>query len=106
MTKLFKISALASLSLGLPQLAHAQDFKGTVGGLTGFVESLIPVLTSLAVLLFIWGAVQYIFQAGNDAEVEAGKDRMLWGVIGLFVITAIWGIVSLIGGSLGLPTGL
>lgn len=96
-------TVLILTALSSPYLASAQgkDFKGLVGDVTNFVMTLVPILTGLAVLLFAWGAVEYITKAGSGAEVEESKQRMLWGVVGIFVIVAIWGIVALVGNSIG-----
>lgn len=89
--------------LTAPILTAAQeDFKSAASGVTDFLMSLVPLLTGIALLMFFWGLVEYISQAGSGAEVEESKKRMAWGVVGLFVITTIWGIVTFIGGSLGI----
>lgn len=89
--------------LTTPTVALAQgDFKSVIGGITDFLMSLVPLLTGVALLVFFWGLVEYISQAGSGAEVEESKKRMVWGIVGLFVITTIWGIVKFIGGSLGI----
>lgn len=89
--------------LGVPHLAFAQqDFKSIVGSVTEFLLSLVPILSSLALLFFFWGLVQYVFQAGNQQAVEQSRQRMLWGIVGLFVIATIWALVTLVGGSFNL----
>jgi heme/copper-type cytochrome/quinol oxidase subunit 2 len=95
------ILTISSLALPLVVSAREEDFKGVVGNVTEFVMTLIPLLTSLAVLFFLWGLVEYVTKAGSGAEVKESKQRMLWGVIGVFVIVAIWGIVSFVGRSIG-----
>lgn len=86
----------------LPKITFAQDdFKGAVGSITDVLLSVVPVLVSLALLLFFWGLAEYVFSAADEVK-EGSKQRMLWGVIGLFVITAIWGIVRFIAGGIGI----
>lgn len=97
-------SIISLAALLLPILSTAdqpEDFKGVVGSVEKFVMTLVPLLTAAALLLFFWGLAEYVFAAGGDGK-EASKQRMLWGVIGLFVITTIWGIVSFLGSSISI----
>lgn len=58
------------------------------------VKSLIPILVGVALLVFFWGIVQYLF---TDAK-EKGSKLMFWGIIALFVMVSVWGLVNFIGG--------
>ncbi len=70
---------------------------GTINQILGYV---MPVLISLAVVYFIWGVVQYVIS--SDEEVKKGaRARIIQGLIGLFVIIAFWGILSLITSTFG-----
>lgn len=90
------------LAVLLPFSVSAQtDFKSTVGSVTSFVESLIPLLTAVAILVFFWGLADYVFAASSD-EKEGGKQRLTWGVVGLFVITTIWAIVTFLTSSIAI----
>lgn len=98
-----KIAQISLAVLLLPLIAGAQpeDFKGAVNSLTNFVSTLVPLLMAVALLVFFWGLATYVYSAGSDKK-ETSKQRMVWGVVGLFVITTIWGIVALIGGSISI----
>jgi len=54
------------------------------------VKSLIPILLGVAVVVFFWGIIQYLF---TDAK-EKGSKLMFWGIIALFVMVSIWGLVA------------
>ena len=60
------------------------------------VASIIPVFIALAFLVFVWGLIVFIAASGDDSAKEEGRRRMIWGVLALFVITAIWGILSVL----------
>ncbi len=88
---------------GVPLTASAQqDFKSVVGDITDILLSLVPLLSSVALLLFFWGMADYIFRAGNERATEDGRQRMIWGIVGLFSIAAVWGIIRLVGGTFAL----
>jgi len=53
---------------------------------------IIPTVFTLAVLFFFYGIVKYIWSEGNNKE--EGKRIMIWGVVALFVMSSIWGIVA------------
>jgi hypothetical protein len=79
-------------------IAHAQTlqyFLTFTEWLRRILVALIPVLIGLGLVLFIWGLVQFIFASGDEAAVKEGKQRMIWGIIALFVIVAVWGLVNL-----------
>lgn len=86
-------------------LAAFDGVKGLIGDVQGIVESLVPIAFSLAFLAFFWGLALFIFKAGSPEAKEEGKRIMIWGVIALFVITAIGGIIAVLGQTLGISTG-
>ncbi len=99
-------AVLSLLLLGsfLPKLVHAQGptVKSIIYDVTGLLRSLVPALVSVTFLVFIWGMVEYILQAGDQGAVDAGRNRMIAGVVGLFVIAAVWGLVQIVGATLDL----
>lgn len=50
---------------------------------------------SVAFLVFIWGVIEFVIKA-DSKEKEKGKQFMIYGIIGLFVMTSIWGIIKLL----------
>jgi len=87
----------------LPVLAFAQDAKPSltffttlVNDVQSVVNLLVPLVIAIGLLLFIWGLVQYIVASGDEAAKEEGRRKMVWGVIALFVIVSVWGLVALL----------
>ena len=76
-----------------------------VTSLGNIVELLIPIAFAVALLFFFWGLAQYILAAGSDEAKAQGKNMMIWGVIALFVMASVWGIVAFIGQALGIQQG-
>lgn len=71
----------------------------------GVVTSLGYLFFTVAVVAFFWGIVQFIWAARNgDAGdgVKNGKQFMLWGLIALFVMFSVWGIIQFAQGVFGL----
>ena len=93
--------------LMLPLFAVAQ--AGTPLGQTNtfftnllslITDILIPLVFTLALLFFFWGVAKYIWSEGQ-AKAE-GKQIMIWGVVALFVMSSIWGIVYFIRDEFGI----
>lgn len=60
------------------------------------IDTAIPLVILFAVLFFIFGAIKLIYAAGDDSARTSGRQTMVWGIIALFFMTAIWGIVEII----------
>jgi hypothetical protein len=106
-----KALALTTLALVLPLVTMA----ATVSNLSdagSFIINLInnvlvPVLFAAAFIVFLWGAFDTFIVGANNEEVkEHGKNLMLWGLIGFFVMVSVWGLVNILTGSVqfGNPT--
>ncbi len=66
----------------------------------------IRVLVGLAILMIIWGVVQFIMAgaSGSEEAKSKAKGTILYGILGLFVITTIWGLVGIVRRTLGTGT--
>ena len=62
----------------------------------------IVVLMLLATVVFIWGIVKFIAAANDPKKAKEGKQLIMWGIIGLFMVVAMWGLVEVIQNTFGL----
>jgi hypothetical membrane protein len=104
MKNFLKGSAIAVSAL--PTLALAQASAFTVLDTIGvFIDRATPILVSFAVLYFIFGVIRFVIAGDADKKAEA-RQTVIQGIIGLFVIVSLWGIVFFIGNTFGVgPTG-
>jgi hypothetical protein len=65
------------------------------------LNPLIKFLFALATAYFIYGVIRYFFSPDNEEVRKSSKSSMLWGIIGMFIMVAVWGIMSLILDTLG-----
>ena len=86
--------AVIATTLLLPAVAFAATLDSLLNALISVVQTIIPVIMGIAVLIFFWGIVKFINNAGDEKAVEEGKGLMLWGMVGLFVMVALWGIIG------------
>jgi hypothetical protein len=91
-----------------PAFAFAQtnnqatkDVGGFVGLVGTIVSSLIPIASMLAILFFFYGLALYILKAGDPEAAAEGKSIMIWGILALFVMTSIYGIIGFLQRSTG-----
>ena len=85
----------------LPFFALAQMYDasgpstplGLVQTIGDVVNGLIPIAIAAAVLFFFWGLARYILSANDEAKKKDGMNIMFWGLIALFVMMSVWGIV-------------
>ncbi len=56
----------------------------------------VPIVVGLGVLFFLWGLALYILSAADETKKAEGRDIMVWGVITLFVMVSVWGLVELL----------
>ena len=79
--------------------SNGMSFEWVTGSLSAFdavLKKLLPILISLAVILFVWGLVAFIFNSGDEKAKDEGKRKMIWGIVAIFVMVSIWGFVSIL----------
>ncbi len=98
------------LSFFAPGFALAQfsQSQGTIGGimatLVGILNFLIPALITLGIVYFIWAVISYVI-AGDEEKKKEGRTHMIYGIIGLFVIVSVWGLVTVLANTFGTTSG-
>jgi hypothetical protein len=111
-----KLIALFGLVLGsVPFISSAQQVgnssgcsqvdPGTIQSVIctvgNILDTLIPILIVAGIVFFVWGVVQYVIASDEEAK-KKGKNRMIYGIIGLVVIVAMWGLVGIVTNTFGL----
>jgi hypothetical protein len=59
-----------------------------------FINPAIPVIMAITFLFFIWGVFNFIRAEGDDKK--KAKDFIVWGIVGLFVMVSVWGLVNIL----------
>jgi hypothetical protein len=93
MKKIISFSALAvTMAPAFALAANAFSIITTVNQILAYV---IPILITLAVVYFIWGVIQYTITTDEETKKNA-RSKIIYGLIGLFIIIAFWGVIGLI----------
>lgn len=103
MTK--KFAYLSALFFALPLAASAQTLQplaNLIGAIARLVGALVPILITLALVVFFFGLVRYLWGSGGKSNTAGAKDLMKWGLVTLFVMVSVWGIVRLAQDALGI----
>lgn len=66
---------------------------GIFADIPPLIAVFIGIAATSAFLFFFWGLVDYIRK--NEDGIDA-KKRMGWGIIGIFVLVSVWGLVALL----------
>ncbi len=82
--------------LPLVTFAQAEGVKGYIQDIGSIIQLLTQIAFAAALLFFFWGMAKFILHAGDESGREEGKEVMKWGIVALFVIFSIWGIVAFI----------
>lgn len=65
-------------------------------------DFIIIFLVGLTVLVFMYGLMRYMFKgASSDTARTEGRKLMLWGLIGIFVMVSVWGLVGVLSATIG-----
>lgn len=96
------------LSIITPIISFAalDGVKGLIKDFKDIINLTIPVVFGLALIFFFWGLAQFILHSDDEKAREDGKQRMLWGIIAIFVIVSIYGILGFIGDSVGIKVNI
>lgn len=64
------------------------------------INPIITLLFGLAILVFIWGLVEFFWVKaagkkgeGGGLDISRAKSHMIWGIIGLFIMVAAVSII-------------
>ncbi|MEI6280398.1 MAG: hypothetical protein WCP17_00120 [bacterium] len=63
---------------------------------TTIINPLILFLFALAVVFFLYGILEFIFNQENEEKKTSGKSHMIWGIVGITIMLGVWTILNVI----------
>lgn len=90
---------IAAIAAFAPAFASAQaitDVNSLTYKLTNLGNTFIQILIAFAVIWIIWNVIRYIMNAEDPEKRGQIGSAILWGIVGLFVILSIWGLVRIL----------
>jgi Na+/H+ antiporter NhaD/arsenite permease-like protein len=67
---------------------------------------LITLMMAIALLIFLYGAFEYVKGAANDGDRETGRRHLLYGIIGMLVMLSAFTILTIAAATFGLDDEL
>ena len=61
------------------------------------------MIIAIAVIYFVYNALMYMIAADEERKGEA-KSKMIYGIVALFVMVSVWGLVNILKGTFNLDT--
>jgi hypothetical protein len=100
---------IAVLGLGVvaltPAVALAADLNSVLDTIGDLIGTATPIIVALALLFFFYGLAKYILNSGDEEKKSEGKGIMIWGIIALFVMVSVWGLVNLLANTFDVNDG-
>ena len=82
------------------------NFAQLVDNIIAFMGNLTFLILALAVLIFLYGLVGYIANSGDESKRKESVQYIFYGILGIFVMVSVWGLVSLLAGFIGESVGI
>ncbi len=98
-----KLGVVATLASILPEVALAQTTNTTglhdlFTAILGIFNFIVPFLVTIIVVFLIIAAFQFALSGGDEEKRKSARDRIVWGLVGVVLIFAIYSLVGLASG--------
>jgi len=94
-----------AVAFAAPMLVMAQT---TAFSLLAVVSNILKILPKMLIaagfVYFIWGVIKYVIADDAD-DKEKARSVVTRGILGLFIILSIWGLIGIIGSTFGIGAG-
>ncbi|MHB0978117.1 MAG: hypothetical protein ACYC1K_01790 [Minisyncoccota bacterium] len=68
------------------------------------LNPLIGLAFSIATIVFLFGIFQFIMSETADDARETAKKKILYGLLGMFIMSSAYGLIHIVLGTFGIPT--
>jgi uncharacterized membrane protein YidH (DUF202 family) len=66
------------------------------------LNPLIEFLFAVAVVIFLYGVLEFIMNQENEEKKTTGKNHMIWGVVGITIMLGVWAILHFVVDTFGI----
>ncbi len=94
MKNLLRAGIVGALSFAPLAAFAATTLQAILNQIAQLINIATPIVVAIALLGFFWGLAIYIFNAGNEKRKTEGRSIMIWGVLALFIMLSVFGIVG------------
>lgn len=102
--KKYIVSVVASTlpTLALAQSVNVTSLNTAANAIITILNIVFPVLLAIAVFIIVWGIFKFILNAGDEEARKTGRGFILWGVVGVFLMLSVWGLVNILQNTISL----
>lgn len=80
---------------GSPGGSTISSLVGTIGRI--LTSAIVPLMFVIGTVMLIWGIISYfVINADNEEKRKSARQVIIWGIVGLFLASAIGGFVLLL----------
>lgn len=76
-----------------PPLPAVNEFVGNVNN--AIINPVLALIFTLALFLFMYGGMIFLFNTGDESKRIEGRNHMLWGVIGMVIMVSVFAILNI-----------
>lgn len=109
MQKIKKLVPLGLMFMPLIAFGSGVDIFSVINIFKDILIAVIPLIIAIAVIIFLIGVIKYITSGDDEEKRTASRNMMIYGIIGIFVMVSVWGLVNILSGTFdldeGVPTG-
>jgi hypothetical protein len=77
------------------------DADSLIAKANKILDAIIPIFIAFAVVYLIYAIVRFVIATDEEGRAK-GKSMVGWGILGLFLILSIWGLVNILVNTLDL----
>ncbi len=104
----YRVYLLALLTPSVAAAAAPTNFAEAAQWFLAVLQNGVAILFSLAALGLLYGTIVFLLNGDNESKREEMRPYLFWGIVGIAVLIAMWGLVALLqssvfGGAFGIP---
>lgn len=78
-------------------IAYANGFEDVLFKINkNILNPAIEMAFVVALVVFLFGVMEFIRNSGDKDKREKGRQHMLWGLIGLTIMLSVYGIINIL----------
>jgi len=84
------------LFINVAHAAQSSSLGALIDGIkVNIINPIIGILFAFALVMFLWGVAKYLFNAEDETARSQGKNHMIWGLVGMFIMVSVMGIIDI-----------
>lgn len=103
--KMFTQATAVGLLVAAPLVTFAADLQSVLNMIGQLIGAATPIVVALALVYFFWGLGNFILGSGSEEKRKEAIAIMIYGILALFVMVSVWGIVNVLQSTFGIQGG-